>query len=199
MNVTCKELRARAWNDLKHGGYWYSFMASFLGGALACLIPFITTGPCEVGMAKFYVDQAKDKRADLNSILYGFTNGLGKNIITSILVYLFLSLWSLLLIVPGIIKSFSYALYSYLLIDADEDVTPTQIIDQSRALMNGYKWKLFKLQLSFIGWFILGGLLCGVGTLFVLPYYQAAMAEFYLEVRLCNENAKVECEVKDAE
>ena len=51
--------------------------------------------------------------------------------------------------------------------------------------MNGFKWKLFKLQLSFIGWFLLGAVLCGFGMIFVLPYFEATMAEFYLEVQRC--------------
>jgi len=187
MEIKCKELRARAWNNLKQVGYFESVLASFLGGIIATILPFITTGPAMVGMAKYYTVQSNEKRNDLNLILGGFTENLGKNILTYILESIFLALWTMLFIIPGIIKTFSYAMVPYILMD-NSDLTPTQVIDRSRELMNGYKWKLFKLQLSFIGWFLLGALLCGVGDIFVMPYYQAAMAEFYQELLRCNNN-----------
>ncbi|HPG92557.1 MAG TPA: DUF975 family protein [Clostridia bacterium] len=191
MEITCKELRSRAWNNLKQAGYFQSVLASFLGGILAAIVPAITTGPAMVGMARYYTVQSNEKRNELNYVVSGFSENLVNNILTYILMSIFLFLWSLLLIVPGIIKTFSYSMVPYILMDNSE-LTPTQAIDRSRQLMNGYKWKLFKLQLSFIGWFLLGAILCGVGDIFVLPYYQAAMAEFYQELLRCNDRPQIE-------
>lgn len=56
-----------------------------------------------------------------------------------------------------------------------------ECLDQSRKMMNGYKWRLFCLDLSFIGWWIVGGLVCGIGSLWVAPYHEAARAQFYLD------------------
>ena len=90
----------------------------------------------------------------------------------------------MLFIIPGIIKSYSYAL-TYYLQQEPENIhrEPVDLITQSREWMDGYKWKLFCLDLSFIGWYLLGILCLGVGVLFVTPYHQMARANFYLNLR----------------
>ena len=97
---------------------------------------------------------------------------------TQFLVGLFTFLWSLLFIVPGIIKSYAYSMAFYIKHDHPE-YDWKQCMDESQRYMKGYKWQLFCLDFSFIGWILLGFLCCGIGTLWVVPYQNAARANFY--------------------
>ena len=87
-------------------------------------------------------------------------------------------LWYLLLIIPGIIKSYEYRMVPYLLTD-NIDLTSNEAIEISRGLTNGHKLDMFVLDLSFLGWYLLGALLFGIGVFFVTPYYEATIARLY--------------------
>ena len=109
----------------------------------------------------------------------GFKRGWGSTVGTMLLMDLFLGLWFLLLIVPGIIKSYSYRLVPYLLAE-HPDWKGTKAITVSRQWMKGNKWKAFVLDLSFIGWELLSALTCGIlGIFYVNQYVQATDAELY--------------------
>lgn len=185
MNVSCQELRSRAWNKLK-GNYWDAFIASLVTSLLGTALPFILTGPTTQGQVAYYLSLSRGEKPDIGLVLQGFGHFI-LNLLTYLLMSLFLFLWSLLLFVPGIIKSLSYAL-TYFVITENPELSPSEAITQSRQLMDGHKWKLFCLNLSFIGWYLLGTLLLGFGNFFVLPYVQASIAEFYQEVKRCNVN-----------
>ena len=104
------------------------------------------------------------------------------SIITGILYNLFIMLWSLLFVIPGIVKSCAYAMTFYVKNDNPE-LNANDAITESRRLMDGYKMKYFMLQFSFIGWMIVGTLCFGIGTLRVAAYMEAANAVFYEEVK----------------
>ena len=106
----------------------------------------------------------------------------GTALLALILVTLFTLLWMLLLIIPGIIASFRYALTFYVLADNPE-MGALEAINRSKALMNGNKWKLFCLGWRFIGWVLIGVLTCGIGLLWVMPYMQTSVSRFYDDVR----------------
>lgn len=94
----------------------------------------------------------------------------------------FVILWSLLLIIPGIIASLAYSQAYYIYKDSEangENLTVMDCISRSKELMDGYKGKLFLLELSFIGWHLIGALTFGLGYLFITPYIQTAKAVFY--------------------
>ena len=91
---------------------------------------------------------------------------------------IFITLWTLLFIIPGLVKCYSYALTGYIRHDRPE-LNFSQTITESRRLMNGHKLDLFLLDLSFIGWYLLGSLCCGIGTIFVVPYHQLSRTLFY--------------------
>ena len=91
---------------------------------------------------------------------------------------LFTFLWTLLFIVPGIIKSYAYSMAFYIKHDHPE-YDWKQCIDESRRMMDGHKWQLFCLDFSFIGWILLGSCCCGLGMLWVTPYQQLAHTNFY--------------------
>ena len=98
------------------------------------------------------------------------------------LMSVFVFLWSMLFVIPGIIKAFSYAMTPYIL-EEHPELTANEAIDHSRAMMKGHKFDLFWLYLSFIGW----GILCiptlGIGTFWLIPYMQTAQASFYEDVK----------------
>ena len=111
-------------------------------------------------------------------------NCFGPECINFVMTTIFTFLWSLLLIIPGIIKSYSYAMTPYIVKDmvaSGTQVGATDGINASKALMNGHKMDLFIFDLSFIGWFLLG-VISVIGLLWFVPYYQTAKANFYREL-----------------
>ena len=95
---------------------------------------------------------------------------------------LFTILWSLLLIVPGVIASYSYRMTPYIMIDRPE-LTARQAIAASKEMMHGHKWELFCLDFSFIGWNILAALTLNLGHLVLNPYKNAARTAFYRNLK----------------
>ena len=183
MYVSCKELRKRAWNRLSQGCYATSLGVSFLGGLINGAAGIFTYGSIQYGASKFYIEQQRGKRSELETLFSGF-NLYGRTLVTGLLQSLFAFLWSLLFVIPGIIKSFAYSVTPYVMVDFD--LSGEEAITKSRELMNGYKWKLFCLKLSFIGWIILSGFTFGIGSIFLAPYMDATFAEFYAELLNCH-------------
>lgn len=136
----------------------------------------------EVGGDRFFWVNSGDQ-ASLKEILYGFTNRYGRNIGALFLRGLYIWLWSLLFVIPGIVKAYSYRLVPYILAD-DAEVTQSEAFRMSRQLMRGNKWRAFVLDLSFIGWKILNVFTAGLlGLFYVNPYIRATEAEFYKALR----------------
>lgn len=109
------------------------------------------------------------------------------NIVINKLTTIFVYIWFLLLIIPGFIKIYSYSQAQYIFKDiADTDpngnIFYLDCITKSKELMNGHKWRLFFLQLSFIGWEILSSICLGIGHIWLIPYKQATYAAFYNEL-----------------
>lgn len=192
--ITCKELRSRARATLDgniFGTTWlYGLVALLLlsvAQSISSIVvvgPLLITGPLSVGLAKYFLGATRrnNDKNNLAVLLDGFTNNIVNNLLSGILVFLYTLLWSFLFVIPGIIKSYSYSMTYYILSDHPE-YTPTEAITASRQMMDGYKWKSFILDLSFIGWYFVGALVCGVGTLWVNPYHQAARTELYEEIK----------------
>ena len=158
-----------------------SIAASTGIGIVAVLL---LAGALQFGLARVMTNCARGRKWDLGQTFCAFNENFGKTIILHLLHSIFLFLWSMLFVIPGIVKSYSYALVYYLQQEPENiNKEPNDLITESRQWMNGYKWKLFCLDLSFIGWYILGALCFGIGTLFVEPYHQLARANFYLELR----------------
>lgn len=109
-------------------------------------------------------------------------NQYGRYLGGSLLVFLYTLLWSLLFLIPGIVKSYAYAMTPFVMYDHPE-LDADDCIHESRMMMNGYKWKLFCLDLSFIGWAILCIFTLGIGLLWLQPYIEASHAKFYEELK----------------
>ena len=106
----------------------------------------------------------------------------GRTLGTSLLMTLYILLWCLLFVIPGIIMSYAYAMTPYIMNDRP-DLDADDCIHESRMMMKGYKWKLFCLDLSFIGWAILCIFTLGIGLLWLQPYIEASHAKFYEELK----------------
>ncbi|WP_169720881.1 DUF975 family protein [Alteribacter aurantiacus] len=100
---------------------------------------------------------------------------------TGLLTTLFTALWTLLLIIPGIIKAIAYS-QSYYIIRDHPDIKPLEAITRSREMMDGYKWKYFLMLLSFVGWFFVSVFTLGIGFIWLFPYMYATVAAFYVEL-----------------
>ncbi len=93
-----------------------------------------------------------------------------------------LSFVAFLLTIPRLVKSYSYRMTGWILAD-NPAVGARRALQLSIQLTRGHKWDIFVLDLSFIGWFLLGLLACGIGVIFVTPYYEAVQAELYDRLR----------------
>ena len=118
---------------------------------------------------------------NIGGLFYGF-NDFGRIVGTKLLQAIYTFLWTLLLVIPGIIKNYSYAMTDFILKDQPE-LANNAAIEKSMAMMDGNKMKLFLLDLSFIGWAILCLFTFGIGFLFLQPYVQSAHAAFYEDLK----------------
>ena len=148
--------------------------------SIGSIASILIVGPLTVGMATFFLNIADCKNAQINDLFSQFKNFVN-TFLYSLLVDIFIFLWSLLFIIPGIIASFSYAMTPYILSEHPE-IKAMDAIKMSKEMMKGHKGEYFILQLSFIGWFILCIFTAGIGFFFLSPYISAANAEFFNEV-----------------
>ena len=145
----------------------------------------LVVGPLEYGMAYIFLKQARDHQSvQLGDMFRGFQDDFGGTFLIGLMTSLFTFLWSLLFVIPGIVKAYAYSMAYYIKLD-HPDYGWKACIDESRRLMDGHKWEKFVLDLSFLGWIIVGSLCLGIGMLWVTPYMEAANAQFYEYVRTC--------------
>ena len=152
--------------------------------ATLLLIAFdiFVTGALQVGGRRYFTS-ACCRQYDLSNLGFGFRRGHYWNIVkTHLLTNLRLLGWTLLFIIPGIVKSIAYSMVPYILAD-NPYLNPKRVIELSCRMTDGHKGEIFGLGLSFVGWYLLGSLCCGVGILFVNPYLHSTMAELYMQLR----------------
>ncbi len=151
-------------------------------GAIGFILTIFLFGPLEVGCRNFLKKNLKTP-AELDELNAGFKPKYWHNLATMLLRNVFISLWSLLLIIPGIVMSYAYAMTPYLLSDYPE-LQAKEVTDLSRKMMKGHKWDLFVLDLSFIGWMLLSVLTLGILEVFYVgPYMASTRAAFYEELK----------------
>lgn len=142
------------------------------------LISIFLLNPLQIGCQKYFID-CEYGTPDFNCLGCGFKNGYGKIVLTLFLRGLFIGLWSLLFIIPGIVKSYEYMMIPYILADNPE-ISRQEAFERSRQMMTGNKWNAFVLDLSFIGWNLLSVLTCGILSIFyVNPYILQTRAQLY--------------------
>jgi len=160
--------------------YIPSIIVAFAG---ITVVGTVLAAPFLIGSAYGLWQLYNEQRVNNNDIGIGYqAPHTLRNLIQLLLTGVFIFLWSLLLVIPGIIKAYSYAMVPYLL--ADPTISEEDAITLSRRMMDGHKWSLFVLQLSFIGWAILGLLTINILNIFyTVPYQQMATAGFYQELK----------------
>lgn len=141
--------------------------------------------PLEVGIKRFFVLNLRE-RPGIKEICYSFDHNYMNCVKTLFFRDLYIFLWSLLFIIPGIIKSYEYRMMPYILGETP-DISKEAAFEQSRMMMMGNKWNAFVLDLSFLGWYILNGLTFGIlGIFYVNPYVQQTDAALYQKLKsLC--------------
>lgn len=175
-------------NDLGNGQD-RGFMAAVAGIVLFVVLIFVTIGillavfllnPLQVGCRRFFLNNSESKAAaDVGDVGFAFSKGYGNVVKTMFSRDIRIFLWSLLLIVPGIIKAFEYRMVPYLLAENPE-MNKKDALKTSSEMMYGNKWDAFVLDLSFFGWMMLAACTLGiVGIFYVDPYVAATDAELY--------------------
>ncbi|AIQ46962.1 hypothetical protein R70723_14540 [Paenibacillus sp. FSL R7-0273] len=138
--------------------------------------------PLIVGSQRYFKRSAEGE-VSMRNVGYAFHKDRYWAIVGAMLWRNFLLfLWFLLLIIPGIIKSYSYSQVPFILAD-NPHIGYSRAVDLSRQMTRGHKFRMFVLDLSFLGWILLGLLAFGIGILFVQPYINATKAELYLDLR----------------
>lgn len=169
-------------NDAINSYYQRIVINPFIGYSLSFVSLFVLL-PLAVGYSNSMrvLLETGDNRLANNSFSLGFGNWLHV-VWGMILITIYIFLWTLLLIIPGLIKSYSYALTPYILVEHPE-MSANEAIEESMRLMDGHKFDLFYLQLSFIGWAILSILSLGLGFFWLIPYQMTAQAAFYRDIK----------------
>lgn len=171
-------------------GSFFPFVVRVAGAAFIAVVVFrillrlFVFNPMEVGGRRYFiVNRAMNGTAPSGEMIQSFSRGYTNIVKTMFLRALYTFLWSLLFIVPGIVKTYSYRMVPYILAESP-DMDQKEAFRLSRAMMDGYKWKAFLFDLSFIGWYLLDAMTFGIlGIFYVDPYKDAADTEFYAAVR----------------
>lgn len=146
------------------------------------LLSVLVSGPLVVGLGIFFLALVRGSQPEIEMLFEGFKFFLTA-LVASVLMGLLVMLWSLLLIIPGIIAMYAYS-QTFLIIADDSSIGPLEALKRSRQIMKGNKWKYFCLNLRFLGW----SLLClltplWIGYLWLYPYMMASLAHFYEDIR----------------
>lgn len=195
--MTRWEIKERAKNLL--GGSLFS--TNWMAGVLAMLVysviisvvafvpiignvaAIVIAGPMAYGLYYVFLNSARTfEKIDVADLFKGFSDDFGQIFLIGLMTTIFTALWSLLFVIPGIIKMYAYSMAYYIKADHPE-YTWKQCLDESQIIMSGHKWELFVLQLSFIGWTIVGMMCLGIGVLWVEAYQYAAMSQFYESIK----------------
>lgn len=153
------------------------FLGSLLLGPFSFLLTMIVNGPVTLGTVIYYLKVSREEPAEIGDLFQGFKNFAGAFVLI-FLQGMFITLWSLLFVIPGIMKSYSYSMAFYILSD-NPGISARDALKRSKEMMKGHRMELFVLQLSFIGWILLSMVTCGIGSFYAIPYINETVAFFY--------------------
>lgn len=149
---------------------------------ISIVLSLFVFNPIVIGAQRFFV-VSHYRKAELNELGFAFTHSYLNIVKTMFLMRLYIFLWTLLFIIPGIIKAYEYRMIPYILAE-NPDIDSKQAFAMSKQMMDGNKWNAFVLELSFLGWIILSVLLCGIPSIFyVNPYMLMTNAELYVALK----------------
>lgn len=166
------------WGIAIAGYVVYGLIMMAVSGVTFGIGTLLLTGVMGMGLANIFMGLTRFGKSSIENLFIGFTSSFTNSCVAGILTMLFTFLWSLLFVIPGIVKALSYSMTFYILNDHPE-MSGSDAVRESMRIMNGHKMDLFLLRLSFIGWLFLCALTCGILTLYVGPYMEASTARFY--------------------
>ena len=186
-------------NGKAYRNYWYNFLfglimvlatsalisiiTAIIPGAGTLAVTIFFANPLTVSYGLFVLWQARGIIRIKDAFLFPTENGNYLPIVAATgMMTLFIFLWSLLFVIPGIIKAYAYRMVPFLLAE-NPNLDWKRALELSKQMTAGEKGNMFFLDLSFIGYFLLCAITCGLGTFFLLPYYQTTMCEVYLHLR----------------
>ena len=169
------------WNEALTGLFISGATFIILAALVMMVVYFVLGSVVGVGYARFNLDLVDRQKEPEIGMIFGYFAHWKTTAAAKFLQGLYVFLWSLLFVIPGIIAGYSYAMTGYILAEHPE-LTASEAIEQSKQMMYGNRFRLFCLQFSFIGWDLLCTLTLGIGNLWLRPYKQAAEAAFYREV-----------------
>lgn len=185
-----KELKAAAKSQIKGKigllllVYIIVFAIAFVCGIIPVIggiISAVITPALSIGIIMLYLSLYNNEEISVGDLFKGF-NITGKALWLNIITTFFTFLWSLLFIIPGIVKAYSYSMASYILAE-NQTMTAREALGESKKIMNGHKMDLFILQLSFIPWELLTAITFGIAGIYVIPYMQATLTNFYKAIK----------------
>lgn len=177
MNGIVAEWSAHVMRIVEAGGILPSYTKRELAAALFSIFIEIMLQIVGVGYLSFTLNISRHYPTAMSDLADGFSITF-KVFAVAFLQGLFIALWTCLLIVPGIIAAYRYRQAFYILLD-DPTKGPLQCIRESKSLMQGHKWELFVLDLSFIGWYLLMGISAGILSIWIMPYLYTTYAMYY--------------------
>ncbi len=156
---------------------------------IGSLVNLVLTGPLTLGLSILFLKLTDKQNFEIEDLFKGFDDFV-RAFLAHLLIIIFVVLWALLLIVPGIIAGLSYSLTFYILAE-NPDLAANDARKRSIELMRGHKWQLFTLFLSFIGWAFLCIFTLGIGFFWLMPYINTSVALFYKQAVKANVNNEV--------
>lgn len=177
----CKEIALKIMNDQWIIGFVVLLIEGLVIGALGSITfgigVLLLQSIVTIAVYNVFINGYKGKKYDLNDLGIGITDELSNRIGLSALKQIYIYLWGLLFIIPGIVKTYSYFLAEFISMK-NPKLSATDCITKSRELMNGHKWELFVFHLSFIGWHLLAMLTCGILYIWLAPYIMQSTIVF---------------------
>lgn len=155
-----------------------------LAVVLADFVPFsafLVLPPFSLGFTAIYLKISKEENVEIANIFDGFYD-LWSSIKVNFFVSVFTFLWSLLFLIPGIVKAISYS-QAYFILAENPNMNALEVIDLSKQMMEGHKADYFVFILSFFGWFLLIPLTFGLASIYVIPYFCTSLTNFYAELK----------------
>lgn len=195
MYINRKELKAAARAQIKGNVGTFFGLSLVLGiilsvSAITFVGPFILLGPLYLGLSMFSIEVVRTSNGKFETGFKGFKQ-FGTAFIASLLMTLFTSLWALLFIFPAYIAIFRYSMTFYIITDEPE-LSGAAAIKKSKEMMKGHKWELFVLLFSFFWWYILGIITFGLAYIYIIPYIEATVVNFYEKIKTENVTAITE-------
>lgn len=172
---------------------WAAFgKHTFYFAAVLVIISLLVGGLMNLGIVDYFQRLNYQQRAPMG-VLFSHVSQYKEAFLANLLIYIYIALWSLLLVIPGIVKAYSYSM-TFFIMQENPGISASEAIRESRQLMRGHKMELFLLELSFLGWAVLSMLTLGIGYFFLNPYFVATKIAFYDSIRVLDRQERKDYE-----